>query len=373
MAASLRRTLLAVAALLVAALAGWTAAQATGPSGPAPSAYVPLDPVRVLDHRSATTAGGGLRLRVGRPLDVTLVGTAVPEGATAVTMNVTVVAPTRAGFVTVRAADARGRPSTSTVNFDAGATIANSTTVALSRTGAVRFVYDAYAERTGQLQLVVDVLGYYVPVPAGTPGPVGPVGPVGPAGPMGVPGATGATGPTGASGGGAGAAAPAAQVYTARLGEGGLGLGSNLTSDTNDGTIFGLNTTNSAAVVQVIVRASLVPGANLQGAVTHSAAPVQVFCGLRVDPVAPYVHEAAGLLAPATYIFDSDTLVLTAALPASGNGSVSCRANPSLAVPQAGAFPLGSGADEFAVRFAITSIIGTAVSDTNAGIIETGW
>jgi len=162
-------------------------------------------------------------------------------------------------------------------------------------------------------------------------------------------------------------------VYTARLGDGGNGLGSNLTFTTNDGTIFGLNTTNSAAVVQVVVRASLVPGDNLQGAVTHSAAPVQVFCGLRVDPVVQYVHEAAGLLAPATYIFDSDTLVLTAALPASAFGSVSCRANPSLAAPQAGAFPLGSGADEFGVKFAITSIIGTAVSSTNAGVIETGW
>lgn len=360
-----------VAALLIAALGGWTAAHASSNSAPMASAYVAMDPMRVLDHRSTTAADGGVRLRVGRPLDVTLVGAAVPEGATAVTMNVTVVAPTRAGFVTVRAADARGRPSTSTVNFDAGATIANSATVALSRTGAVRFVYDAYAERTGELQLVVDVLGYYVPMPAGTPGPVGPVGP---AGPMGVPGATGATGATGASGsGGDNTTAPAAQVYTARLGQSGHGLGSNLTFTTNDGAIFGLNTTNSAAVVQVVVRASLVPGDNLQGAVTHSAAPVQVFCGLRVDPVVQYVHEAAGLLAPATYIYDSDTLVLTAALPASAFGSVSCRANPSLAAPQAGAFPLGSGADEFGVRFAVTSIIGTAVSDTNAGVIETGW
>jgi len=356
MSASRRRTLLVAAALLTAALGGWTAAQAAGGSDPVPSAYVAIDPVRVLDHRS-TNGTGALRLRVGRPLDVTVVGVGVPQGATAVTLNVTVVAPTRAGFVTVRAADAPGRPSTSTVNFDAGATIANAATVALSRSGAVRFVYDAYAERTGELQLVVDVLGYFVPVAAGAAGPVGPMGPMGPAG-------------AGSSGGDT---APAAQVYTARLGEGGNGLGSNLTFTTNDGTIFGLNTTNSAAVVQVVVRASLVPGDNLQGAVTHSAAPVQVFCGLRVDPVVQYVHEAAGLLAPATYIFDSDTLVLTAALPASAFGSVSCRANPSLAAPQAGAFPLGSGADEFGVKFAITSIIGTAVSSTNAGVIETGW
>jgi hypothetical protein len=362
-----------VAALLTAALGGWTAAQATSTPGPTPSAYVPLDPIRVLDHRSAT-AGGGLRLRVGRPLDVTLVGTAIPHGATAVAVNVTVVAPTRAGFVTVRAADARGRPSPSTVNFEAGATIANSTTVALSRTGAVRFVYDAYAERTGELQLVVDVLGYYAPLPAGATGPAGPVGPTGPPGPMGIPGATGATGPAGPGSGNSGATAPAAQVYTARLGESGNGLGIITPGTTADNSVFSLVTpTTSAAHVQVIIRATLMPGANLQGAVTYSAAPVQVYCGLRVDPVAQYVHEAAGLLAPATYIFDSDTLVLTAALPASASGEVRCRANPTLAAPQAGAFPLGTGVDEFRVKFAVTSIIGTAVSDTNAGVIEAGW
>lgn len=369
MTASPRRTLLVVTALLVAALGGWTAAQATGTPGPTPSAYIPLDPVRVLDHRSTPTADGALRLRVGRPLDLTLVGTTVPEGTTAVTVNVTVVAPTRAGFVTVRAADARGRPSTSTVNFDAGATIANSTTVALSRTGAVRFVYDAYAERTGELQLVVDVLGYYAPIPAGAPGPAGPAGPMGPTGPMGFPGATGATGPQGPAGGGI---APAAYVDTSPLGPDGAGFAFITVGTTNSEMVLTFTTAaTSPAIVQVIVRASLVPGADLTGPVTHSAAPVQVFCGLRddPDPAADYRHEAAGSLAPATYLFDSDTLVLTAALPASASASVWCQATPSLAAPAPGAFPLGSAADEFKVRFGITSIIGTAVSDTNAGVI----
>lgn len=361
---------LIAAALVVAALGGWTVARASGNSTPTPSAYVPIDPVRLLDHRSDPEADAP-RLRVGRPLDLKVTGAVVPSNATAVTLNITVVDPTRAGFVTARASDARGRPATSTVNFDAGATIANSTTVAVSRTGAVRFVYDAYAERTGELQLVVDVLGYYVPMPAG---PAGPAGPPGPMGPVGVPGSAGAQGPPGGGGGGSSSVAPAAQVDTARLGQSGNGLGYNIVSTTADGGVFGIvNSTTSASIVQVIMRVSLVPGVDLQASVTLSAAPVQVFCGLVVNPAVQPVHEAAGLLAPANYIYDSDTLVLTGAFPAGANGMVMCRANPSLATPQPGAFPLGPGTGEFQVKFTATSIIGTAASSTDAGVVQTGW
>lgn len=366
-----RGTLLVTGALVVAALGGWTVARASGGATPTPSAYVAIDPVRVLDQRT-TSAAGGPRLRVGRPLDLVIAGAVVPAGATAVTMNITVVEPTRAGFVSARAADARGRPSTSTVNFEAGDTIANSATVALSRTGAVRFVYDAYTERTGELELVVDVVGYFVPMAVG---PTGPAGPQGPAGAMGVPGSTGATGPQGPPGAGGGASgAPAAQVDTARLGQSGDGLGYNIVDTTVDGTVFAISTTTeSASIVQVTVRASLVPGANPSGSVTVAAAPVQVFCGIRVDPGVPYVHEAAAVLAPAIYTYDSDTLMLTAAFPASGFGSVSCRANPTFSGGQPGAFPLGPGDDEFRVKFALTSIVGTEVSRTDAGVVGTGW
>lgn len=194
-----------VAAVLVAAVGGWTVARATGGAATVPSAYVALDPVRLLDQR---TDGG--RLEVGRPFDLRVVGVHVPHGATAVSLNVTVVAPTSGGFVSVRASDARGRPATSTVNFDAGETAASSTTVALSRTGSVRFVFDAFGASSGELQLLVDVLGYYVPVGAGARGPAGPAGPPGPVG-VGVPGVPGAQGPAGPTGptGSAGPAGPA--------------------------------------------------------------------------------------------------------------------------------------------------------------------
>lgn len=191
------------AAVAIAALGGWTVARATGGSGTVPSAYVALDPVRILDQRT-----GGQSLAVGRPLDVRIVGALVPRDATAVSLNVTVVEPTRAGFISVRAADARGRPASSTVNFAAGETAAGATTVVLSRTGSVRFVYGAFGATSGDLRLVVDVLGYYVPVGAGARGPAGPPGPVGvgvpgvpgPQGPMGLTGPTGSAGPAGPAG-----------------------------------------------------------------------------------------------------------------------------------------------------------------------------
>jgi hypothetical protein len=206
---SVKRTGALAAAFVMVAVGGWTAARATGGSGTAPSAYVAIDPVRVLDTRST-----GQRLQVGEPLDVTVVGATVPADATAVMLNVTVVEPTSPGFVTVRASEARGRPSTSTVNFDVGATIANAATVMLSAAGAVRFVYDAPGAGAGESHLVVDVLGFYVPMAAGVPGPVGPVGPAGPPGPpgqaVGVSGPQGPAGPVGATGsaGPAGAAGP---------------------------------------------------------------------------------------------------------------------------------------------------------------------
>lgn len=195
-----KRTGSVAVALVTVAVAGWTVARAVDESGTDPSAYVSIDPVRVLDTRHS-----GQVLRASEPLDAMVVGAAVPPDAVAVNLNITVVEPTAAGFVTARASDAAGLPSTSTLNFDAGVTIANSATVMLSAEGAVRFVYDAPGRADGVAHLVVDVLGYHVPMAAGSPGPAGATGPAGPAGPAGATGPAGPAGPQGPAGGGGGA------------------------------------------------------------------------------------------------------------------------------------------------------------------------
>jgi hypothetical protein len=72
----------------------------------------------------------------------------VPAGATGVLLNVTVVAPQQQGFVSVRPGDATGAPSTSSLNFEAGASCPNAVQVGLPTTGRnagkIDITYDAY-------------------------------------------------------------------------------------------------------------------------------------------------------------------------------------------------------------------------------------
>jgi hypothetical protein len=166
-------------------------------SGSPPSSFVSITPERVLDTRDGVGIGlsGAFVSADGRDLQVTgEVATAsvpkvvVPVGATAVSLNVTVVQPTAAGFVSVRPAGAPGAPETSNLNFEAGDITPNAVNVALSAGGAIELTYDAFGTPGPTADLLVDVLGYFVegegaPGPQGPQGPEGPRGPEGPAGP----------------------------------------------------------------------------------------------------------------------------------------------------------------------------------------------
>ena len=101
--------------------------------GPDESAFVPVDPVRILDTRAENNVGlaGPFSGTVGRDLQVageipTFQGgavvndTLVPAGASGVVLNVTGVSPTVGGFISVRPADATGVPTTSSLNLLAG-------------------------------------------------------------------------------------------------------------------------------------------------------------------------------------------------------------------------------------------------------------
>jgi hypothetical protein len=136
-----------------------TTTTVVGSAGPDPTSiavhFVELDPHRVLDTRSSGTpiTGGSTR-------SLALAGTAgVPADATAVVLNVTVTEPRAAGYVTVFRCGA-SVPSTSTVNFVAGETIAAMATVGLGG-GSVCVAASATTH------LVVDVDGAYSPT-AGT-------------------------------------------------------------------------------------------------------------------------------------------------------------------------------------------------------------
>ncbi|MFJ9808104.1 hypothetical protein ACIRTB_07730 [Streptomyces sp. NPDC101158] len=135
---------------LIADVAGFFTMDGTG------SAYHPMTPTRLMDTRSGT---GVVQAKVGAGQTVTLqvAGRAgIPDtGVTAVVLNVTAVAPTAGGFVSVFPAGTV-RTSASNLNFTAGTTIPNLVVVPVVN-GRVSFYNHA-----GSVDLLADVAGYYV-------------------------------------------------------------------------------------------------------------------------------------------------------------------------------------------------------------------
>lgn len=125
-------------------------------------------PRRLLDTRSGAATFDGSFAGIGvRPADQTLelrVGgrADIPANASAVILNVTAVAPQAQGYVTIHPAPT-SRPNASTLNFDAGATIANLAIVKVGAEGDI-CLYNSAATH-----LVVDVAGWLTgPAPPGT-------------------------------------------------------------------------------------------------------------------------------------------------------------------------------------------------------------
>ncbi|HQZ33370.1 MAG TPA: hypothetical protein PK020_03045 [Ilumatobacteraceae bacterium] len=199
------------AAVAVTVGAGGIFAVQAAPS--LPSSVVTVDPARILDTRDPLNVGlaGPFVSAVSQKLQVTgsvatSTGTriVVPSGATGVLLNVTVVRPTAAGFVSIRPGDATGVPSTSSLNvFDAGAVVANAVQVGMPTTGAnagqIDITFDAYGVAGPSTEMLIDVVGYMVPG-GGEPGPKGDTGATGPVGSTGPAGETGAAGAPGADG-----------------------------------------------------------------------------------------------------------------------------------------------------------------------------
>ncbi|CAA9335542.1 MAG: hypothetical protein AVDCRST_MAG16-1549 [uncultured Frankineae bacterium] len=118
--------------------------------------YTAVAPVRTLDTR---TAGRGLPLGPGGSvtLDITD-GTLVPSDATAVTVNVTAVAPSAAGYVTVHPSGTP-RPTVSNLNLARGVTAGNLVTVQTGTATASRAI--TLYNSSGSTHLLVDLAGYY--------------------------------------------------------------------------------------------------------------------------------------------------------------------------------------------------------------------
>lgn len=124
------------------------------------SRFVPLAPTRILDTRQNLGLVGRSTATVPRTLKVGGVA-GVPNGATAVAVNLTVTGQTAAGYLSLTtAAPAAGTgPQTSTLNFPTGEVRANNAIVALAKDGTIAITYEAAAGAS--TDVVLDVTGAY--------------------------------------------------------------------------------------------------------------------------------------------------------------------------------------------------------------------
>ncbi|MGL5865963.1 MAG: hypothetical protein ACRCYX_08840 [Dermatophilaceae bacterium] len=122
------------------------------PGAPSSGArFTPLPSARVADTRSTT--GPALSAGVARAVQVSGRGGVPTSGASAVVLNVTVVAPSGSGYLTVFESGT-GRPATSNLNYRAGQTVTGQVLARVGSDGRVM----VYAS-TGT-HVLVDVLGW---------------------------------------------------------------------------------------------------------------------------------------------------------------------------------------------------------------------
>ena len=147
-----------------------SAAVTVRPVAPVASVFVPTPPTRVVDSRVASGGAGPIPGGSARVLSVanalTGGGVVVPAGAVAVAYNLTVPNPSAAGHVRVMPGDAATVTSASAINFRAGETIANASVVRVDAARQVKI----YAGTTADV--IVDVVGYYLPSPDGGAAPM---------------------------------------------------------------------------------------------------------------------------------------------------------------------------------------------------------
>ncbi|MFE4512915.1 hypothetical protein ACFRMQ_01785 [Kitasatospora sp. NPDC056783] len=163
----------------LAAPAAATAASVTADGLTTPAGFVPMSPTRVLDTRTDLTPYHSPRtpLGPGEQYSAVVVGNTsdlIPHEATAVVLNVTATNPTATGFLALGAPNVPGSaPSTSSLNFKAGQTVSNLVTVPLSQ-DSVRPATTIF-NSAGTTDVVLDVVGYYLP---GAPAKYAPTAPV---------------------------------------------------------------------------------------------------------------------------------------------------------------------------------------------------
>ena len=121
---------------------------------PAASGYHSLSPLRILDTRVGNGVTGPIGAR--RTIDADgLCRGGVPSNAKAIVINVTAVAPTGGGYITVWPSG-EARPESSNLNFVPGQTVPNLVITKVGIEGMVSFYNDA-----GDTHVIADVMGWF--------------------------------------------------------------------------------------------------------------------------------------------------------------------------------------------------------------------
>ncbi len=127
--------------------------------GPVGATYVPLNPSRILDTRSATGLTGPSTSHAGRSFAVSGVG-GIPTGIAAVTGNLTVTGQTSSGYLFLGPVPIDD-PTSSTLNFPVGDDRAG-VTVGLGPGGTLGVTFVAPAPGPAA-HVIFDVTGYFLP------------------------------------------------------------------------------------------------------------------------------------------------------------------------------------------------------------------
>ncbi len=160
---TMSRALLAVAAagLVLAALPAPAAAQGTGPYH-----YYSLTPCRIFDTRVASGDTAGAPILSDQVVRTFIVQgkCGVPVGAKAVSVNLTAVGPTGAGFITLYPTGIT-RPVVSSLNFNTGEpAVGNGALVPIADQSTHAQDLSVFARVTagaGTVHAVLDVTGYF--------------------------------------------------------------------------------------------------------------------------------------------------------------------------------------------------------------------
>jgi hypothetical protein len=118
--------------------------------------YVPLSPARLLDTRAGVGAPVGA-IASGASVDLQITGQGgVPlSGVDSVVVNLTAVAPTGGGYITVWPTGS-AQPNTSNVNFSAGSTVPNLVVTRVGNNGKIS-IYNF----GGRTEVLADIQGYF--------------------------------------------------------------------------------------------------------------------------------------------------------------------------------------------------------------------